>query len=174
MKALFLFLLSARCLAADSILPDPRWTPGHTLTNIAVEIITQNGYANKLNGGVRHVPESEKRLVFVRYFGAVPAKPGAYEIDHLCPLILGGSNDIDNLWPQAYAGQWGAHTKDRLEVRMMSLLHKDLIANGHDHATALLAQFQCEITGNWTNAYVKYVGGGSAKRALSRLRKGVQ
>jgi 5-methylcytosine-specific restriction endonuclease McrA len=26
--------------------------------------------------------------------------PGAYEIDHLISISLGGSNDIKNLWPQ--------------------------------------------------------------------------
>ncbi len=158
--------------AADSILPNSALTPGDTLTSITVEQITAKGYANVLGGGARHVTDAEKRQVFVRYFGAVPAKPGYYEIDHLVPVILGGANTVSNLWPQAYAGEWGAHTKDRLEVKLMVLLRNDLKENGHEHATALLAEFQGEVKVNWTNAYAKYVGGGALKRSLNHLKSG--
>ena len=163
-------LLSAVCaLAADPILPDPRLSPGDALTNVTVEQVTTRGYANVLNGGARDVPESEKRAVFVEYFGAVPAHPGNYEIDHIISLELRGSNDIKNLFPEAFTNlvtnvisghiivtDWGAHTKDRLEDRMAAMLRADLKANGHDHAMALMKQFQREISANWTNAYAKY------------------
>jgi hypothetical protein len=33
----------------------------------------------------------------------------AYELDHLIPLELGGSNDLRNLWPQPFEGEWNAH-----------------------------------------------------------------
>jgi hypothetical protein len=38
-----------------------------------------------------------------------------YEIDHLIPLELGGSNAVSNLWPENYRGLLGGHAKDRLE-----------------------------------------------------------
>ena len=101
----FLLLSLTAALAADPLLPDAKLTPGVVLTNVTVEQITQRGYANVLNGGVRHVPDSVKRQVFIEYFGAVPAKPGAYEIDHLISLELGGSNDARNLWPESYTTQ---------------------------------------------------------------------
>ena len=85
---------------------------------------------------------------------AMPGKPGpggaTYEIDHLIPLELGGSNDISNLWPQSYVAPWGAHIKDELENR----LHK-LVCAG----TITLPEAQNAITSNWIKAYEKYVAG---------------
>jgi hypothetical protein len=43
---------------------------------------------------------------------------GDYEVDHLLPLEVGGSNDIKNRWPQPtekLGVPMGAHAKDRLE-----------------------------------------------------------
>jgi hypothetical protein len=50
--------------------------------------------------------------VFLAYGLAPRQTPGAYEIDHLIPLALGGSNDVANLWPEAAPG---FHDKDRVE-----------------------------------------------------------
>jgi len=74
---------------------------------------------------------------------------GAYEVDHLISLELGGSNDITNLWPEAYAGAWGARSKDALENRM----HRLVCAGQLD-----LAQAQREIATDWVEAYRRYVG----------------
>lgn len=155
-------LIATVAFAADPVLPDPKLTPGVAMSNVTVEQICSKGYANILNGGVRNVPGSEKRAVFIEYFGKVPFDPGAYEIDHLISLEIGGSNNIKNLWPEAYTNvvnsvNVGAHTKDKLEDRMAALLRADLKANGHDHATALMKQFQSEIATNWISAYKKYV-----------------
>ena len=95
-----LLLFAALALRAeDPIRPDPTLTPGAAFSNVTVEQITQKGYANKLNGGVRHVPAAVKRLVFKEYFGRVPGMPGHYEIDHLISLELGGSNDPSGVVP---------------------------------------------------------------------------
>jgi hypothetical protein len=88
--------------AEDPIRPDPKLTPGAVFPNATVEEITQKGYANRLNGGVRHVPATVKRRVFIAYFGREPGMQGHYEIDHLISLELGGSNDPKNLWPESY------------------------------------------------------------------------
>ncbi len=170
-------MIAAVCLsvcAKGQILPNNNLTPGDTMPDVTVEQLTTKGYANVIGGGARHVTEDEKKQVFIKYFGKVPAKPGNYEIDHLVPVILGGANTINNLWPQAYSGQWGAHTKDRLEVKLMVILRNDLKANGHKHATELLTTLRSEVVLNWTNAYTKYVGGGSLKRSLSHLKKTVE
>jgi hypothetical protein len=48
-----------------------------------------------------------------------------YEIDHLIPLCLGGSDDPSNLWPQprrSIEGTWNAEAKDRLERLMCNLV----------------------------------------------------
>lgn len=156
---LALFFSAALSLnAADPILPNPKLTPGAVFTNVTVEQITQKGYANKLNGGVRNVPESEKKKIFIEYFGAVPAKTSNYEVDHLISLELGGSNDPKNLWPESYLTEpFNAHIKDKVEDRMAALVRRELKKNGHDAATKLLKQFQTEISTNWIAAYHKYV-----------------
>ena len=74
----------------------------------------------------------------------------AHEVDHLISLELGGSNSIRNLWPEPYAGRWGARTKDVLE----NTLH-DLVCSGR--LTLRYAQ-HIEAT-NWVAAYRRYVGG---------------
>ena len=159
-KIFFIAILTATLSlqAADPIFPDPKLTPGAVFTNVTVEQITQKGYANVFHGGVRHVPDSEKRQIFIEYFGKVPDRPGLhYEVDHLISLELGGSNDPKNLWPETYSGKWGAKTKDKLENRMAKLVRDELKKNGHDAATKLLKQFQNEIATNWIAAYPKYI-----------------
>ncbi|MDE2098218.1 MAG: HNH endonuclease [Patescibacteria group bacterium] len=151
---LLLFLLAGRLWAADPILPDPKLTPGDVLTNVSVEQLCQRGYANVINGGVRDVPESVKRQVFIEYFGKVPEHPGGYEIDHLVSLELGGSNDIKNLWPETLGPvQWNAITKDRLEDRMAALVRAEYLKSGPVGAEQLLRIYQSWISTNWIAAY---------------------
>ena len=48
-----------------------------------------------------------------------------YEIDHLIPLCLGGSDDFSNLWPQprrSIEPKWNAEVKDRLERFMCDMV----------------------------------------------------
>jgi hypothetical protein len=154
-----LFLFAALVLhAEDPIRPDPKLTPGAVFPDVTVEQITQKGYANRLNGGVRHVTAAEKRQVFKAYFGRVPGMQGHYEIDHLISLELGGSNDAKNLWPESYYTEpFNAHVKDKLEDRLAANVRHELERHGHDAATALLKQYQHEIATDWIAAYHKYV-----------------
>lgn len=133
-------------------LPDPRLTPG-VVTNVPITILTKHGYT--ASPGVRHVSEKTKREVFIRYFGKVPDKTGDYEIDHLISLEIGGANSVSNLWPQPYNVRMGAREKDKLENRLASLVRKELSVRGPDAASALLAQFQHEITSDWIACYKK-------------------
>jgi hypothetical protein len=87
-------------------LPDPTCTPGAIATT-DLRLVCRTS-----TRGRRHVPRNVRRQVFVAY-GLSPDQPqGAYEIDHLIPLELGGSNSLANLWPQA-APEF--HDKDRAE-----------------------------------------------------------
>jgi hypothetical protein len=95
---------------------------------------------------VRDVPTSESDAVYARYH--VVHVPYAHEVDHLISLELGGSNAIGNLWPEPYAGRWGARTKDMLENR----LH-DLVCSG---ALSLPKAQHLEAT-NWVAAYRRFV-----------------
>jgi hypothetical protein len=158
MKNVLLILLFTCNIYSQTInKPDAKLTPGDTV-DVDIATLTTPGYSNKLNGGVRNVPESVKKQVFINYFGKVPSNPGDYEIDHLISLELGGSNDIKNLWPQSYVTQpLNAHIKDKLENRMAALVRRCLYAYSKKEATQLLQQFQTEISHNWIAAYDKYV-----------------
>jgi hypothetical protein len=124
-------------------MPNRKLTPGVALPVTAAQVCT-TGYA----GRVRNVPASEKEAVYARY--AVEHVPYQHEVDHLISLEIGGSNDIRNLWPEPYAGRWGARTKDVLENK----LH-DLVCS---HRLSLRSAQQQEAS-NWVAAYKRYVGG---------------
>jgi hypothetical protein len=125
-----------------SAMPIARLTPGDVLTTSTAKICV-TGYSST----VRDVPDSEKEAAYARY--GVQHVPYAHEVDHLISLELGGSNDITNLWPEPYAGRWGARTKDVLENK----LH-DLVCSG-----ALTLPYAQHIEGtNWAAAYRTYVG----------------
>ncbi len=122
-------------------LPRPSLTPGVAL-HVGVAKICTSGYASS----VRDVPDAEKSRVYERY--GVTWVPYRHEVDHLISLELGGSNAIDNLWPEPYAGRWGARTKDVLENR----LH-DLVCSGQ----LSLAAAQHQEASDWVAAYRRYV-----------------
>jgi hypothetical protein len=65
------------------------------------------------------------------------------------PLSIGGSNSIENLWPESYWTVWNAHVKDRLEDR----LHALVVSSKLDLKTA-----QRQIATDWIAAYKKYIG----------------
>ena len=92
----FLFSLTQFVLAQQPtpIVPDPKLTPGGTF-DVSVRDICVPGYTKK----VRSVPAEMKGEVYEEY-GVTSHNPGDYEVDHLIPLELGGSNSIKNLWPE--------------------------------------------------------------------------
>jgi hypothetical protein len=87
--------------------------------------------------------------VMLRY-GLPPGPHPDYEIDHLIPLCLGGSDEFSNLWPQprrTIEPEWNAEAKDRLERLICQM-----VCDGQlDIATA-----QEEIATDWVAAYRKY------------------
>jgi hypothetical protein len=119
-------------------LPDPVCTPGAVFP-VTSERVCQPGYARS----VRNVPESEKLAVYKEY-GIFHHVPGAYEIDHLISLELGGSNDKANLWPESYSGPNNARDKDKVE----NALHQQVCGK-----IITLAQAQYEIATNWLAVY---------------------
>ncbi len=124
-------------------LPDLSLTSGDTL-DVTKDDICVSGYSSK----VRDVPQSVKDQVYAEY-GITSHAPGDYEVDHLISLELGGSNSIKNLWPEPYFGDLNAHTKDKLENKLHSLVCSGQV----DLATA-----QQEISTDWITAYIKYIG----------------
>jgi hypothetical protein len=102
-----------------------------------------SGYAS----GARDVSDAEKADVYARY--GIVWVPYAHEVDHLISLELGGSNAIRNLWPEPYAGRWGARTKDVLENRLHELVCEGRLAS---------ASAQRQEANDWVAAYRRYVG----------------
>lgn len=126
------------CISAGA-LTDPACTPGDIFTNATVQQICTPGYSSS----VRNVPQSEKDQAFAEY-GVTTHTALTYEVDHLVPLELGGSNTIANLWPESAEPRPGFHEKDQVE----NYLHDQMCAGKIDLTTA-----QIEIATNWLAVY---------------------
>lgn len=122
--------------------PDSALTPGFTRPVTVAELC-----ATEVPEGELEISRATALEVFRRH-GIANPPPGAYELDYLIPLELGGAKDARNLWPQPYHEQpWNAHAKDALEDHL-----RLLVCNG----SLDLQVAQQEISGDWTVAYQKY------------------
>ncbi len=124
--------------------PRPTLTPGAVRTVKAADVCGASVGEDKR---ALVIPASVKEQVF-REYGMSAAKPQYFEVDFLITPELGGSNDIQNLWPEPYrAPVWNAHVKDQLEERL-----RDMVCKGEiDLSTA-----QHDIAADWIVAYKKY------------------
>jgi hypothetical protein len=116
------------------VLPDPLCTPG------AVATADRDVVCRETARGRRRVTAAERIEAFSEYGIAYPAPRGAYEVDHLIPLELGGDNAIANLWPEPAPS---FHAKDRLENR----LHREVCTGRMD-----LVEAQRAIAADWLRA----------------------
>ncbi len=140
---LFIFVQVVLAQQPTPILPDRKLTPGDVFDVLAQDVCI-SGYTKK----VRHVPAEMKREVYQEY-AITSHGSGDYEVDHLIPLELGGSNSIKNLWPESHrTSAWNAQVKDRLEGK----LHELVCGGKLDLKTA-----QQAIASNWIEAYKTYV-----------------
>ena len=96
---------------------------------------------------LRDVPERVKKQVFIRDGGDL-SRSGDYEVDHRVSLTVGGSNDITNLKLQSYNGKCNAHHKDKLEVRLHSLICK---------RTITVSESQEYLYNNWEEGYKRFI-----------------
>lgn len=131
-------------LATTPVRPTPRLTPGLTRPLLVSTVCTTRWGTDR-----RKVTVTMRRAVFAAY-GIPWANRSAYEVDHLIPRSLGGADHEMNLWPQAWAGIYGARAKDRLEVA----LGKRVCAG-----TMTLAFAQDAIRVDWISAYRLYIEG---------------
>lgn len=128
-------LISPHYCVARGGLADLSCTPGSVFPNVTTAQVCTPGYSQS----VRNVPQSEKDKVYAEY--DVTSHPtGAYEVDHLVSLELGGSNDIANLWPEAATPKPGFHEKDKVE----NYLHSQVCSGNMP-----LKDAQAEIAKNW-------------------------
>lgn len=123
------------------LIPDLRLTPGAVVAVTSVRDVCSVGPSKR-----KLISPALGEKVFQEY-GITRPRPRAYEVDYLIDPGLGGSSDIQNLWPEPYSTTWSARVKDALEDR----LH-ELVCSG----TISLATAQQEIATNWIAAYKKY------------------
>lgn len=147
MKYLWL-LLPVWLPAFAGDLPNPHDTPGATNPAVTPQTIRsticRSGWTRTIRPPASYTSVLKRRQL----------RPGqfvkAYEEDHLIPLSLGGHpTDPRNLWPQHWSHPFGAHEKDRLEVR----LKRDVCAGRLG-----LVEAQRMIATDWITAYEKYYG----------------
>lgn len=93
-------------------LPRPDLTPGAVIMNATAINVCEPGWA-------RHIREQRDERTWrlakreiMRAYGYGDRRSSDFELDHLVPLEVGGSNDWRNLWPQPIAE---AREKDRDE-----------------------------------------------------------
>jgi hypothetical protein len=145
--AIFLLLSFGLCRPAPAqdrtpYLPDVQLTPGHAGHDTAADICKPE-YDNPAS----NIPIKLKERVFAKY--RLNKYEVGYNVDHLIPVRLGGSNSTTNLWPQPLAGEWCWQRKNKLEHRLRKLVCSGRLA---------LKQAQQEIAADWIRAYKKYVG----------------
>ena len=149
----FLILVIALVFGNPTSVPDSKLTPGvrdpHVTQKNVQQTICVSGYTKT----VRNVSVATKKKVFALY-GADWAQHADYEVDHLIPLELGGSNDVKNLWPEKYATTGiGAREKDVVE----NDLHRRVCAG-----EITLRRAQDIMTKNtWLQEYAKIRGAGN-------------
>jgi hypothetical protein len=145
---------------AFEVRPDKNLTGGSVRTP---DRLAACGHAKENRGPMF----AARRDEILRRYGLPAGTHPDYEIDHLIPLCLGGSDDPSNLWPQprrSIEETWNAEAKDRLEHLMC-----DMVCAGQiDIATA-----QAAFATDWIAAYQKYVRGGKDGRRDGPDRTGL-
>jgi hypothetical protein len=124
----------------NGALPDAACTPGAVFPDATPTEVCVPGYTKQ----VRSVSTKLRKQVYAAYAIAYPQPTGTYELDHLIPLALGGSNDAANLFPEARDPAPGFKEKDVVEV----YLYGELCAGHIDMAAA-----QAQIANNWLAVY---------------------
>lgn len=121
-------------------LPDRACTPGSVFAGATVEKICVSGYSKS----VRSVSTKLRKQLFAAYGVAYPPASGAYELDHLIPLAIGGDNSAANLFPESAEPKPGFKEKDVVEV----YLQEEVCAGRIDLAAA-----QRQVAADWIAVY---------------------
>jgi hypothetical protein len=140
--AVLAFLIAARSAAAQdwAIIPDPTITPGAVRTAEVGEICsTPTSELRRWNR------DRDNRIL--SEYGLPPGPHPDWEVDHLIPLCLGGSDRDANLWPEprrSIEKEFPAELKDDLEHRLC-----EMVCAGELDLRAA----QKEIANDWIESY---------------------
>ena len=126
--------------AVVGALPDRACTPCSVFAGATVGKICVSGYSKS----VRSVSTKLRKQLFAAYGVAYPPASGAYELDHLIPLAIGGDNSAANLFPEAAEPKPGFKEKDVVEV----YLQEQVCAGKVDLAAA-----QRQVAADWIAVY---------------------
>jgi hypothetical protein len=151
--ALFVSLSVSAQVITGPILPDPKLTPGKADPALTESVLCDLTFRT---ASIRKVTTASSKKAYANYkvknhAGYCNITAEGCELDHLISLQLGGTNDVENLWPQSYAaipgqGIWNAHIKDKVETRLHTMVCAGKIS---------LPQAQREIATDWVKAYKK-------------------
>jgi hypothetical protein len=134
--------LEPQAQADAALLPDQNLTPGTTRAVSIGDICSMDH-----DEVVRPVSEVLQKKVFDEY-GLRNARAENYEVDYLISPGLGGTDDIQNLWPEPrYNTAWNSFVKDQLEDYLHTSVCRGKIS---------LANAQKDVANNWISAYKKY------------------
>ncbi|HZZ21119.1 MAG TPA: hypothetical protein VFE60_00345 [Roseiarcus sp.] len=129
---------------AQAVIPDPTLTPGAVRTTDVREICAHGTKA------LRHWSRERDDRIKAEYALPAGGHPD-FEIDHLVPLGIGGSDADANLWPEPrrwIEPVWNAERKDELEWVL-----RDLVCSGQLDVVVA----QRAIAEDWVSAYRKYL-----------------
>jgi hypothetical protein len=135
-------------------LPDAACTPGAVMPGVDLGAICHQSTRER-----RRVDARVHREAFAAYGIRTPPPRGAFEVDHLIPLELGGDNTLENLWAQPASPRPGFHEKDHVEV----YLHREVCSG-----RMALADAQRAITTDWVVVW-KQISGGAESEGLGTL-----
>ncbi len=124
------------------VFPDRALTPGAVRSVAQQDVCTADD-----NDPASLIPASVQQGV-LREYGITDSRAKDYQLDYLIPPSLGGTPDIQNVWPEPYSSVgWNAHVKDELENRLRQLVCEGSVS---------LPEAQRDISDDWTKAYKKY------------------
>lgn len=125
---MLLLLLLLSVAPAKPVVADPMVTPG-ALCSERDPDFKMLAYPAHVPICRRHVTPSLRKTAFAMY-GIPRSRWASYELDHLIPLALGGSNSVKNLLPQPLSM---ATKKDKLETK----LYRQLLAGRISQSVAV-------------------------------------
>jgi hypothetical protein len=140
--------VASKCVSRAG-LPDLKCTPGALNPNVKQSTIRKTICVPNWTDTVRPSASYTNRLKVqgITDSGCADKRLSSYEEDHLVPLAVGGSpRSPKNLWPEKYAGKWGARVKDKLE----RFLH-DRVCDRTMRLSTARRQFR-----DWKAAFLRY------------------